>query len=288
MLPERFASHRAYGEATITDVLGPLQSRARKAEATTLASMVFLNRGDHFEAEPMPREAQWAPAFGVSVADFDGDGLEDVFLAQNFFALPAETSRLDAGRGLLLRGGQPERRAPARHEPGVLHRAEQELGAPDQGAGPSRSAESGLHLTPMSRQQSGIEIYGEQRGVAVADYDADGRVDLVVAQNGTATKLFHNVAGRAGLRVRLAGPAGNPAGVGTQIRLKFGERFGPAREVHGGSGYWSQDDAVQVLGGLEAPTHVWVRWPGGAISTVAVPADASKVTVAYQGMTGRQ
>ena len=228
-----------------------MQTRARKAEAVMLASMVFLNRGDHFEAEPLPREAQWAPAFGVSVADFDGDGVEDLFLAQNFFALPAEASRLDAGRGLLLRG---------------------------EGTG---------KLAPVSGQQSGIEVHGEQRGAAVADYDADGRVDLVVAQNGAATKLFRNVGGRAGLRVRLTGPAGNPAGMGAQVRLKFGDRFGPVREVHGGSGYWSQDDAVQVLGATEAPTHVWVRWPGGVTSTVAVPVGDKEVTVVYQGVTGR-
>jgi len=136
-------------------------------------------------------------------------------------------------------------------------------------------------------EQSGIEVYGEQRGAAVADYDGDGRADLVVAQNGAPTKLFHNVGGRAGLRVRLTGPAGNPTGVGAQVRLKFGERFGPVREVHDGSGYWSQDDTVQVLGALEAPTHLWVRWPGGATSTVAVPTGAREVIVGYQGTTGR-
>jgi hypothetical protein len=130
-------------------------------------------------------------------------------------------------------------------------------------------------------------VYGEQRGAAVADYDGDGRVDLVVAQNGAATKVFHNIGKRTGLRVRLAGPAGNPDGVGAQVRLKFGERFGPAREIHGGSGYWSQDSAVQVLGAPETPTQVWVRWPGGAISTVVVPAGGKEVTVRYQGVTGR-
>ena len=142
MLPERFASHRVYSEATLADVLGPLQPRARKAEATTLASMVFLNRGDHFEALLLPREAQWAPAFGVCVADFDGDGLEDVFLAQNFFALPAETPRLDAGRGLLLRG----------------------VGGTISMSPNNEDSRSSSLLTPLPGQQSGIEVYGEQRG----------------------------------------------------------------------------------------------------------------------------
>ena len=61
--------------------------------------MIFFNRGDHFEAVPFPDEAQWAPVFAITLADFDGDGRQDVFLGQNFFALRPELSRLDAGRG---------------------------------------------------------------------------------------------------------------------------------------------------------------------------------------------
>ena len=173
MLRERFRSHRVYSEATVTDALGAFAPRLRKLEITTLASMVFLNRGDHFESVPLPREAQLAPAFGVNIADFDGDGREDVFLSQNFFATAPETPRLDAGRGLVMRGD---------------------------GAG---------RFSAMPATESGIEVYGEQRGAAVADFDADGRVDLVVAQNGAATKLFHNTGAKPGLRVRLTGPAGN-------------------------------------------------------------------------------
>ncbi len=238
VLLERFRSHLAYSEASIADVLGPQQSRARILEATTLASMIFLNRGDHFEAVPLPLEAQLAPAFAVNVADFDGDGHEDVFLSQNFFALPLETPRLDAGRGLLLRGD---------------------------GQG---------HLAAVPARHSGIEVYGEQRGAAVADFDEDGRPDLVVTQNGAATKLFHNRAAKPGLRVRLAGPQGNPSGVGATLRLKFGSRMGAAREIHAGSGYWSQDGAIQVLGLPEEPTQLWVRWPGGLTATFSLPPNA--------------
>src|SRR5207248_9407277 len=79
----RFPSHRVYSEASISEVLGPQQARARKVQAATLASMVFFNRGDHFEAVPLLLEAQLAPAFGVNAADFDGDGHEDIFLSQN-------------------------------------------------------------------------------------------------------------------------------------------------------------------------------------------------------------
>src|SRR6185503_9213662 len=150
-------------------VIGFPQSRAREVRAVTLASMVFLNRGNHFEAVELPWEAQVAPVFSINVADVDGDGHEEVFLAQNFFATRPEVPRLDAGRGLWLRGD---------------------------GSGKWR---------PMSGQESGVKIYGEQRGAALADFNEDGRVDLVVTQNGAPTRLYQNVTGKPGLRVRLAG-----------------------------------------------------------------------------------
>jgi hypothetical protein len=56
--------------------------------------------------------------------------------------------------------------------------------------------------------------------------------------------------------------------------------MGPVREVQAGSGYWSQNGAVQVFGLTGTPTAVWVRWPGGAVDRVPVPAGAREVTVA--------
>jgi hypothetical protein len=108
-------------------------------------------------------------------------------------------------------------------------------------------------------QESGSK-FGEQRGAAVADFDKDGRVDLAVTQNGAATKLFRNRTAKPGLRVRLNGPPGNPDGVGAQIRIFFGERAGPIREIHAGSGYWSQDSAMQVMA-TPLPKAIWIRGP---------------------------
>ena len=48
--------------------------------------------------------------------------------------------------------------------------------------------------------------------------------------------------------MRLVGPAANPDGIGAQVRLVFGDSMGPVREVQAGSGYWSQNGAVQVFG----------------------------------------
>jgi hypothetical protein len=240
-----FANHLQYSTAGIAMVLADKTRVARIHEASVLESMVFLNRGDHFEARALPPDAQFSPAFGICATDFDGDGNEDLFLSQNFFDFDSETPRLDAGRGLWLKGD---------------------------GTG---------GFTAVLGQKSGIQVYGEQRGCATCDYDEDGRVDLVVTQNGAETKLYHNMGAKPGVRVRLQGPPGNPCGFGAQMRLGFKDRLGPIREVHGGSGYWSQDSAIQVLSAPQPPVQVWVRWPGGKTTIVPVKLGASDVQVVF-------
>lgn len=223
-LAEKFPETADHNRATVGELLTEAGS-ARRLSSIWRASSVFLNRGSRFEVRTLPVEAQWAPAFGVVAADFDGDGHLDVFLAHSEFDLQRMAPRLEASHGLLLLGD---------------------------GRGAFQS---------VSAANSGIQTWGEGRGAAAADFDGDGRMDLCVGQNGGRTRLFYNCAARPGIRICLSGEPENSLAIGAQVRWA-GENHGPTMEIHSGSGYLSQDSAGMILSRREGTNVMEVRWPG--------------------------
>ena len=87
----------------------------------------------------------------------------------------------------------------------------------------------------------------------------------MITQNHGPTRLFRNRTAVPGLRVVLHGGAGNPDGVGAELRLEEEQgRLGPLQTVGSGSGYWSQDAAVRVLSSTNKAVALRVRWPNRA------------------------
>ena len=242
-LRRRIATYREFADADVDAVLGPEASRAVRIGATTYDHLVLRNRGSRFDAIPLPVAAQLAPAFGIGVSDFDGDGREDLVLAQNFFATEIATTRFDAGVGLVLLGD---------------------------GVGGFRT---------LDVRASGVVVRGDQRGVAVSDFDGDGRPDVAVAQNGEGTTLWRNRGGAPGQVVRLAGGPGNPLGAGARIYIEGDGWRGPTRVVAGGHGYWSTDGGALVIARPVGALRLVVRWPSGRETRVPLPSGSESLVL---------
>jgi enediyne biosynthesis protein E4 len=240
------SSHREFAVSSIETIFDQEFDGVPYKEINTLEHMVFINTGDGFVGQPLPAKAQFSSAFSAVVADFDNDGNEDLFISQNFFAFPDNTPRLDAGRGLILKGD---------------------------GRG---------NFTPMSGSDSGIKVYGEQRGAALSDINRNGKVDLVVTQNNDQTKLFMNRADKPGIRVSLEGPESNQLAIGSSLRLVYSDGSkGPRRSVQAGSGYGSQNSTTQVMGMAGDPVQIEVTWFDGTTAVTDIEENVMECRIFY-------
>jgi len=104
------------------------------------------------------------------------------------------------------------------------------------------------------------------RGVAFADFDNDGNMDLVVANNGDPPLLLHNSGGTGNhfLNFKLVGSRSNRDAMGARVRLRAGG-ISQIREIAGGGSYLSQSDlrAHFGLGHNTRADEVEVSWPSG-------------------------
>jgi hypothetical protein len=124
-------------------------------------------------------------------------------------------------------------------------------------------------------------------GVAWADYDQDGDLDLYVAVYDGANRLYRNdnipFLANHWLGVDLVGTASNRAGIGARVRCVAGGRQA-IREISGGSGYLSQEPLTARFGlGLTAAVDTLeIRWPSGIVQVLTNPAIDQRLTVTEQ------
>jgi enediyne biosynthesis protein E4 len=105
------------------------------------------------------------------------------------------------------------------------------------------------------------------RGLAFADFDRDGDVDLLLTtNNGPASLLRNDVrSGNRSLRLRLTGTKSNRDAIGAVVRIDHrGES--QMRVVRGGSSYLSQSELPLTFGVGKADQvdRLTVEWPNGA------------------------
>jgi hypothetical protein len=285
----------------------------------TVENFLFVNRGKNrweemglasevgFSANGQPRSGM-----GVDSADFDHDGWQDLFVAnidQEMFSLYrnnkdesfadvahangiAQATRLMSGWGLkffdydndgnldlFLANGHPDDQVD-KYSGQITYREPPLLFKGD-----------GSRLRNVSKESGPFfEKAFPARGMAIGDFDNDGRVDVLIGNNGEAPVLLRNNAGAGNhwVGLRLQGTRCNRDAVGALITWSAGGVKRSRLKTAGGS-YLSSHDPREVLGLGAAGKLDWleIKWPqpSGAVERMAdVPVDRYLTLVEGKGI----
>lgn len=196
----------------------------------------FEDRSDSFgvSSPSVPRTG-----FGARWADFDGDGLLDLLVANGGVKIVEEEALDPYPYG----------------NPNLLMR---NLGPPD------------FTFAPVA--DPSIERIETSRGAAFGDIDNDGDIDVLISTSNGPLRLLRNDVGssRPWLSLRLAGARSNRSAIGATVTLLRPGRPSLIRRVHADGSYCSFSDLrVHLALETEAPATVEVEWPGGLRETFA-------------------
>ena len=316
--------HKALGKAlgvVATDINGDGLMDLFVAN-DTVQNFLFANRGKgKWEEIALAAEVGFSvngtprSGMGVDAADVNGDGRQDLFVAnvdQEMFSLykndgneffsdvaagngVAQATRLLSGWGLKFfdydNDGFTDLFLANWHPDDMIENYSQQVHYKE----PLLLFHSdGTKLTNVSGQAG--PAFGKMfpaRGLAVGDFNNDGRLDVLIGNNGAAPVLLKNNAGTGNhwIGVRLQGTACNRDAVGATITWSANGVTRSRYKSNGGS-YLSSHDMREVLG-LGAATKVdWVeiKWPqpSGRVERLSdVPVDRYVTIVEGKGKIER-
>jgi enediyne biosynthesis protein E4 len=261
----------------------------------TMPNFLFVNRGKgKLEEIGLSAGVAYGEAgrprsgMGVDAADYDGDGWQDLFVANidhEFFSLyrnekelifsdePGEiapSTQLLSGWGLkffdydndgdpdlFLVNGHPDDMIESRI-PRVKHREPLLM---FENTGKTFKDVSATSGSVFSKLFSG-------RGMALGDFDNDGDADVLASNNGEPPLLLSNKGGNRNnwVGLQLVATKSNPAAVGAMITWQTGAVKRSRLKIGGGS-YLSSHDPREILGIGSATKvdFVEIRWPSGKI-----------------------
>jgi hypothetical protein len=313
--PSKCLLYRNNGDGTFSDVsedagIASVGSKSFGAVATdinrdgaldlfvandTIQNFLFVNQGDGtFYEEGLLLGVAYSDAgtarsgMGVDATDYDGDGWQDLFVAnidQEMFSLyknldgadfvdasleVRRETRLYSGWGLrffdfdndgdadlILANGHPDDMI-GLFKPEVSYKQELLL-FENQGADFANVSDTAGSV---------FEVEYPARGLAVGDYDNDGDGDVLVSNNGAAPLLLRNDTERRNqwVGLRLMATESNPEGIGAVIAWKAGGIERSRLRTSGGS-YLSSHDRREILGLGPASVAEWIeiRWPSGTV-----------------------
>ena len=218
------------------------------------SSILYRNRGDGTFEEMTNRAevgrgmigGEKSIGWGTAFLDFDNNGLLDLYLVA----------------GTLYPDKMPDGQYPP-DQPNALFM--------NRGDGTFRDVSK---ITQSDHTGCG-------RGLAVADYDGDGFLDLLVANMDQRPVLLRN-SGNGGrwLQVQLVGTRSNRDGIGARLVLEAGER-NQIREIQSGTTFLGQHSLVAHFGLADSTSvdHLLIKWPSGVSQRLTNLPVNQKITV---------
>ena len=194
--------------------------------------------------------------WGTSLSDFDNDGFPDIFVANG--QVYPQVDGLNVGQKYFQR---------------------KEL---------YRNLGNGK-FEEIARTSPDLMIGKSSRGAAVADFDNDGDLDILVVNINDRPSLYRNDGGNRNhwIGLRLEGTRSNRSAIGARVEIEAGNRKQVSYVLSGGS-YLSQDD-LRVHFGLGVATRVdriRIRWPNGNWEERG-PIDADRVISIKESAPGQ-
>jgi ASPIC/UnbV protein/VCBS repeat protein len=198
--------------------------------------------------------------WGAKFVDYDNDGLLDIYVANGFISAGRENYADVVDRWQEpLRKGRTMDFADATIWPPIGNQSF---------AGYERNHlfhNKGDHVFEDVAAQLGVDSIFDGRGVAVADFDNDGAMDILVTNQNQMPLLYHNLAGRKNnwVEMRLRG-ASHRSAVGARVKVVAAGQS-QIREVNCGNGYQSQSSLVVHFGlsRIKNIDLIEVMWPSG-------------------------
>ena len=230
-IADKYKTFRDYSLASISDIYQVKENPKPYKELRFLDSVILWNENESgFQMEALPKLAQISPGYGVCISDYDGDGFQDILIANNFFGAQPETGYMDGGLGWLLKGA------------------------------------GGKKFVTSWPDRSGVVVTGDSNGLAIADFDNDGDQDAIFALNDGACRIFKNQSDAGHVKLLLEGPPANRNAIGARILLQ-GD-ISQAFEISAGNGYLSQSSTAFTLSkeNIAKTQSIVVHWPDGTSS----------------------
>jgi hypothetical protein len=281
----------------------------------TVENFLFLNKGaGKFEEAGLLSGVAYSEAgkprsgMGVDAADYDGDGWQDLFVAnidQELFSLYrnqrdatfadeageiGQATRLLSGWGLKFfdydNDGDPDLFLANGHPDDMIERQVSSVKYKE----PLLMFENTGRGFRNVSSQAGAAFAKDYpaRGMTVGDYDNDGDVDVLVSNNGEAPLLLRNDGGSRNnwLGITLVSTKSNPSAAGALITWRAGGLKWSRLKTSGGS-YLASHDPREILGIGRAPRFesVEIRWPSGTIDKLSnLPLNTYVVVVEGKGI----